>query len=92
MNNKPNESTPAEVKPMIITQYFMADWVPAENRDDESGWCIFRLLDFCNPALPDGPQSLYCLSDEQQVRELMAALDGVCQGVIEREGKRELAA
>lgn len=78
------------MKPLIITKYFMAQFIEGDGREEESSWCIFRLMDFCNPALADGPVSLFSLSDESECRKLMEALDGVSEVVLAKTaGKKE---
>lgn len=67
-----------ETKPLLIAKHFMAEWEDGE-------WFIYRLLDFLNPALKDGPQACFNSADESTVTQLMNALDGEYEAVAARE-------
>lgn len=74
-------SEPEELKPLLIAKHFMAEW-------DKDEWFIYRLMDFLNPALKDGPQSCFSSPDESTVQKLMDALDVEFEGVVARETKK----
>ena len=83
-----------ERKPTIITKYFMADWISEDRREGTpAGWCVYRLSDFLNPSLPDGPNSLYMTSSESdvRVRAIMARLDDLYDETIRQDTCKALA-
>lgn len=75
-DNEPARTS--ETKPLLIAKHFMAEWEDGE-------WFIYRLLDFLNPALKDGPQACFNSADELTVTQLMNALDGEYEAVAARE-------
>jgi len=59
--------------PLQFSKHFMAQWI--EDEDGGYVWAIFRLIDFCNPALADGPQAVFFLPDANDTAKLMGELD-----------------
>lgn len=76
-----------EHKP-IITKYFMAEWVEEDRREGTPAiWCVYRLSDFLNPSLPQGPDSIYSNASEDSTRALLGRLDGLYDETIAHEDR-----
>jgi hypothetical protein len=77
-----------ENKPLLITRYFMAEWVEEDRREGTPAiWCVYRLSDFLNPSLPQGPDSIYSNASEDSTRALLGRLDDLYDETIDHENR-----
>ena len=81
-------SVKQENKPLLITRYFMAEWVEEDRREGTPAiWCVYRLSDFLNPSLPQGPDSIYSNASEDSTRALLGRLDDLYDETIDHENR-----